>query len=165
MSWNLIHCNGETYPGVFNLLLRDDLAQLKKSNGWSHGLDWSIFLKKNQEYIAYKLHIVGDNLIQGLIAIAIRKGYVELALAEKAARNRKPTHEFKNVGEVLFAQACLFSLENNGDGYVLLRAKTGLMDHYVHHYGMEVINKKQRLLAIPPVEATRLIELYYKQGS
>ncbi|NGP62205.1 hypothetical protein FLT15_28880 [Paenibacillus thiaminolyticus] len=150
MSWNLIHRNGESYPGAFNLLTQADLPQLKKSDGWSRELDWSVFLQKDQEYTAYKLHIVGDSLILGLIAIAIRTGYVELAFAEKAALNRKQTQEFKNVGDVLFAQACLFSLVNNGDGYVLFRAEIGLMDHYVYHIGMEVINRGQRLLAITP---------------
>lgn len=65
MSWNLIHRNGESYPGAFNLLTQADLPQLKKSDGWSRELDWSVFLQKDQEYTAYKLHIVGDNLILG----------------------------------------------------------------------------------------------------
>ena len=70
--------------------------------------------------------------------------------------------QFINAGEVLFAQACLFSFENGGNGYVLLKEKTGLMEYYIDHYGMEVVNSKQRLLAIPPLEAKRLIELYYR---
>ncbi|BFH67625.1 MAG: hypothetical protein E6230_04290 [Paenibacillus dendritiformis] len=146
MSWKLIHRNGETYPGAFNLLRQEDLPQLKKSDGWSRGIDWSIFLRKNQEYTAYKLHIVGDNRIQGLLAIAIRTGFVELAIAEKAFHNRKPNEEFKNVGDVLLAHACLCDLVNNGDGYVLFKSKMSLMGHYGYDNGMEVVNKKRRLL-------------------
>ncbi|WP_240416631.1 hypothetical protein [Paenibacillus periandrae] len=165
MSWNLIHRNSEIYTAKFSLLTRLDLPQLKKSDGWSRGFDWSVYLRKNHEYTAYKMQVVGNNSIQGLIAIAIREGYVELDLAEKAPTNRKPMEQFLNAGDVLFAQACLISMENNGDGYVLLKAKTGLMEYYIDHYGMEVVNGKQRLLAIPPVEAKGLIELYYRQGS
>jgi hypothetical protein len=165
LSWKLIHRNGEIYNGEFSLLTRNDLPQLKKNNGWSRGLNWSTYLRNGHEFTAYKLHIVGNHTIQGLIAIAVREGYVELELAEKAPSNRKPMQQFTNAGEVLFGHACLVSLQNGGDGYVLLRAKTGLMEYYIDYYGMEVVNSKQRLLAIPPVEAQRLIELYYIQGS
>jgi hypothetical protein len=165
LSWQLNHRNSEVYIGEFSSLTRTDLSQLRKSDGWSRGLNWNIYLQKNHEYTAYKLRIIGNDTIQGLIAVAFREGYVELELAEKAPFNRKPIQQFTNAGEVLFAQACLFSLENGGDGYVLLKAKTGLMEYYIDHYGMEVVNSKKRLLAIPPVEAKRLVELYYRQGS
>ncbi|QGQ95663.1 hypothetical protein EHS13_12595 [Paenibacillus psychroresistens] len=164
MTWKLNHRNGEIYDAGFSLLTRADLPLIRKSEGWSRGLNWSEYFQKNHEYTAYKLHIIGNNInniIQGLIAIAFREGYVELELTEKAPLNRKPSQQFINAGEVLFAQACLFSLENGGDGYVLLKAKTGLMEYYIDHYGMEVVNSKQRLLAIPPLEAKRLIGLYY----
>ncbi|MCM3289191.1 hypothetical protein M3661_03510 [Paenibacillus sp. MER 180] len=165
MSWTLIHRNGEHYEGDFSLLTKTDLVQLKKNNGWTRGLNWGAYLQKNEEFTAYKLQVIGDTHIQGLIAVAIRDGYVELALVEKSKHNRKPVQQFRNIGEVLFAQACLLSVENNGDGYVLLRAKTGLINHYIHYYRMEVVNSRQQLMAIPPVEAKRLIELYYRQRS
>ncbi|GBG08548.1 hypothetical protein PAT3040_03135 [Paenibacillus agaridevorans] len=160
MNWKLIHQSGETYQADFSLLSKSDLVQLKKSDGWSRGLNWSTYLASNHECTAYKLHITGNPIIQGLIAIAIKDGFVEVDLIEKAPFNRKPRNEFINVGEVLFCLACQTSFDNNGEGYVLLQAKTGLLEHYIDHYGMEVVNSKKRLLAIPTVEANRLIELY-----
>lgn len=160
MSWKLIHQNGEVYPADFRLLSKSDLVHIKKSEGWSRGLNWSTYLASNHEFTAYKLHITGNPIIQGLIAIAIKDGFVEVDLIEKAPFNRKPRNEFINVGEVLFGLACQTSFDNNGEGYVLLQAKTGLLEHYIDHYGMEVVNSKKRLLAIPTVEANRLIELY-----
>lgn len=160
MSWKLIHRSGETYQSEFSVLSKSDLTQLKKSNGWSRGLNWSTQLASNNEFTAYKLHITGNPIIQGLIAVAIRDSFVEVDLIEKAPTNRKPKHEFINTAEVLFALAGQLSFNHNGDGYVLLQSKTGLMEHYIDHYGMEVVNSKKRLLALPSVEAKRLIDLY-----
>lgn len=165
MSWKLVHRGGEIYDADFSLLTRSDLKQLRKSDGWSRGIDWGVYLKLDQPFTAYKLQILGDTTIQGLVAVTVREGFVELALAEKAPVNRKPIERFINAGEILFAKACLMSLENNGEGYVLLQAKTNLFDHYVDHYGMEVVNSKKRLLAIPPIESRRLVEVYWSQRS
>jgi hypothetical protein len=115
----------------------------------SPGIDWRKYLLKKSQFTAYKLHIIGNRTVQGLIAIALHEGYVELEFAEKAPNNRKPINEFTNSGELLFAQACLISYQSNEDGYVTLRAKTGLMEYYIDYYGMDVINGKERRLAIP----------------
>lgn len=161
MSWKLIHRSGETYKAEFSLLLKSDITQLKKKDGWSRGLDWSSYIESNNEFTVYKLHIYGNYTIQGLIAIAIREGFVEVDLIEKAPLNRRPRSEFINAAEVLFGLAAQLSFNNNGDGYVLLQAKTGLMEHYIDHYGMEIVNSRKRLLALPTIEAKRLIELYF----
>lgn len=164
MSWKLIHQNGEIYQAELSELSKPDLLQLKKSEGWSRGFNWATYLDSKSEFTAYKLHITGNPIIQGLLAIAVREGFVELDLIEKAPSNRKPRNEFKNIGEILFAFACLTSFKNGGDGYVLLQAKTGLVEHYIDHYGMEVVNSKKRLLAIPTLEAKRLVDLYLIKG-
>ncbi|MEK0313820.1 hypothetical protein [Cohnella sp. 56] len=165
MSWKLIHRAGEVYDADFSPLTRKDMVQLRKSDGWTRGIDWGIYLQPNQPFSAYKLQIMGDTSIQGLVSIAIREGFVELALAEKAPFNRKPTQRFINAGELLFAKACKTSLEKNGEGYVLLQAKSNLIAHYIDYYGMEVVNVKNRHLAIPPIESRRLVEVYWDQRS
>lgn len=164
MSWKLIHQNGEIYQADIEVLSKSDLLRLKKSEGWSRGFNWAEYLASKNEFTAYKLHITGNPIVQGLVAFAVREGFVELDLIEKAPSNRKPRNEFINIGEVLFAFACLTSFKNNGDGYVLLQAKTGLIEHYIDHYGMEVVNSKKRLLAIPTLEAKRLVDLYLMKG-
>lgn len=165
VSWKLVHCSGEIYEAEFSPLTRNDFARLRKGDGWTRGIDWGIYLQSDQAFTAYKLHVLGDTTIQGLVAIAVREGFVEVGLAEKAPSNRKPVQRFMNAGELLFAKACLTSLENNGEGYVLLQAKTNLIAYYVDHYGMEVVNGKNRLLAIPPIESRRLVEVYWNQRS
>lgn len=150
---------------MFSPLEKRDLNQLRKSDGWSKGLHWRNYLQNGNEFSAFKLHVIGDTFIQGLIAVAIRDGYVELDLVEKAPSNRKPFVEFMNAGEVLFGEACLISINNGGEGFVKLRAKTGLLEHYIDHYDMQIINAKKRELAIDPVAANRLIGLYYNQRS
>jgi len=160
MNWKLLHSSGEIYQAEFSLLSPADLPRIKKNEGWSRGFNWAKYLSPVSEFIAYKLHLVGNPQIQGLLAVAVRDGFAELDLIEKAPSNRIPINEFMNVGEVLFAKACLISFEHKGNGYVLLRAKTNLIEHYMKRYGMEIIHLKKRLLAIPPLEAQRLIRLY-----
>ncbi|THF73606.1 hypothetical protein [Cohnella fermenti] len=165
MSWKLIHRNGESFEAAFSLLNKNDITQLRKREGWSRGIDWSDYLRNDQDFTAYRLHIMGDDQTQGLIALAVRAGFVELGFVEKAPSNKTADKAFMNAGELLFAHACLSSLESNGDGYVLLQAKSKLKDYYIDHYGMEVVSLRRNLLAIPPVESRRLIELYWNQRS
>jgi hypothetical protein len=153
MSWKLIHKSGEPYTAEFSPLMRDDLPLR-----WTRGLSWNNYLAKNSEYTAYKL-TVGDT-IQGAIALAIRTGYVEIDLVEKSPINRQRS-EFINVAEVLFGFASKVSFDNNEEGYTILYAKTVLVSHYVDRYKMEVINKKERRMLLPPIEGYKLIKLYY----
>ena len=102
MSWRLIHRNGKVHQAELSLLSKSDVVELKKSDGWSRGFNWSEYLAKTSEFSAYKLHITGKLSIQGLIAIAVRDGFVEVDLIEKAPMNRKPKNEY-----IMSASSCL----------------------------------------------------------
>lgn len=52
VSWKLVHRDGEVYDAGFSPLTRNDLIHLKKSDGWSRGIDWGIYLQPNQPFSA-----------------------------------------------------------------------------------------------------------------
>ncbi|MBB6695698.1 hypothetical protein H7B90_30325 [Cohnella xylanilytica] len=163
VTWVLKHrSSGEEYDAYFSRLERGDLKNIAKGTGWTVGFNWGHYLRRDSDYIAYKLHIAGNDGIQGIVAIALREGYVEIDLAEKSPNNRRPRNQFSNAGDLLFAFACKVSLENDGEGYVMLKAKSGLVQHYQRKYKMELINPRERTMAIVPVVAKKMVELYYR---
>jgi len=161
MDWSLIHKNDEHYLAEFSLLTRVDLQQLKKAHGWSRGINWSKYLRSNSNIQAFKLNVIGDNAIQGCVAIDVREGYVFIDMIEKAPNNRKPREDFKNAGDLLIAFACKISVDHGFSGYVSLIPKSGLEQTYLNKYRFQWTNPRLRLMGLDEVEAQRLIALYY----
>jgi hypothetical protein len=161
LAWKLIHRSGEEYLADFHELEPSDLPKLKKSLGWTRGFDWKKYLADENPFIAYKLVVRGNTAIQGLVALAVLDGYVELDLVEKAPQNRGFRKEFLNAGDVLFGFAGKVSLDTGNDGFVLLYAKTRLVEHYIRKYGMDLIDPRRRKMVINPIAANRIIGLYY----
>lgn len=161
MGWSLNHRNGEQYPAVFSPLTREDLQKLRKSLGWTQGLNWSKYLHPSSTIQAYKLTITGHSAIQGCIAIDLREGYVFVDLVEKSPNNRKPQQEFLNAGDVLIAFACKVSVDAGFGGYTALIPKSGLEETYLNKYRFRWTNPRLRLMGLEEVEAQRLIALYY----
>jgi hypothetical protein len=101
-------------------------ADIQNLFGWS--FDWQ---NAKNHYDIYKLTtIVDNNIVQGLIAIEVKKGFIFIELVENAPFNIGFKQIYRGVGGNLFAFACKLSFELGFDGYVSFVAKTELIEHY-----------------------------------
>jgi hypothetical protein len=115
--------SGEVFETEITKTLDDDVQYLV---GWS--FDWK---KTKKNFDVYKLTTISEsNIIQGLLAIEIKKGFVFIELIENAPFNIGSKQIYSGVGGNLFAFACKLSFEMGFDGYVSFVAKTELIEHY-----------------------------------
>jgi hypothetical protein len=165
LAWLLQHRNGENYTADFYPLTRADLQNMRKSEGWTRGLDWKYFLDKVDTQV-YKLVVHGDDEIQGCIAfINDFNEFALVELIEKAPVNRKPNMQFSNIAAVMLAFASKSILDLGGLGYICFEPKTGLSKHYENTYNAKFYNPRLNLMTILEVDAKRLIGLYYIERS
>jgi hypothetical protein len=74
--------SGDSFDTEVNLVSKDEIKPLKKSNGWN--FDWNFELKQTDR-IVYKLTIKNNlSIIQGLISISDFKDHIYLHLIESA---------------------------------------------------------------------------------
>lgn len=81
------------------ITISEQVAQELRKGGWL--FDWADVA----DFTVVKLHIVGSDLIQGLVPYHNEKGYVKLDLAESAPYNRGRNKQYSGVGGNLFAIA------------------------------------------------------------
>jgi len=108
----------------------------------------------------YKLVISGDEVIQGLISIQAREGYVEMYLIETAPHNFGRRKKYNGVAANLVAFACKMSFELDFGGYVGFVAKTKLIQHYIDTLGAEITFRDR--MQIPGKSAEKLVNSYFK---
>jgi hypothetical protein len=155
----LLHRSGEEYSVSFLHLQPRDLLQMKKEDGWSKVFNWKNYFYNNDVEL-YKMAISNTESIQGVIALEIMEGYVEVHLVESAPHNRGDMKEFDFVGPHLFAFACKRSFESGCEGFVAMTAKTKLVEYYYHQLGAQVIDYTLGRMFIPDVAARRLVAVY-----
>lgn len=132
---------------------------MRNMEGWSKGFDWSSYFS-NQYIELYKMVVNNTNEIQGVIAIELCEGYIEVHLVESAPHNRGKNKEFDFVGPHLFAFACKRSVEAGFEGFIAMTAKTRLIEHYTKILGAQLIHSKTNRMFIPEVAAEILIRVY-----
>ncbi len=110
----------------------------------------------------YKL-IVENNksVIQGLISLTYKEGFVFVELVESADFNIGRNKVYYGVAGNLFAFACKQSWDKGNFGYVAFNAKTNLIEHYKKSIGAKQIGNSNQMV-IEPLEASELINKYYK---
>lgn len=113
--------------------------------------DWS----KEKEYETYKLSLISNGEILGLLSIdkIIDELRIEIRLLEISAKNVGKNKTYDRIAGILIAFACKESFRNGCFGFVSLIPKTRLIKHYEEKYGFKQFG---RHLAIE-LEASELL--------
>lgn len=131
----------------------EDFARL--GPGWR--FDWRDAVESAE---VFKLidHNAPD-LILGLMGLKRHDHYVEVTLLESHPRSIGKAKKFRGVPGRLFAFAARLSFAIGGAGFIVIDAKTELIDHFERVYGFERIGRSQRMI-LTTAGAVRLIARY-----
>ncbi|MFN2261742.1 MAG: hypothetical protein ABR595_06725 [Psychroflexus sp.] len=127
-------------------------------NNWS--FDWKAEFKSERK--VFKL-IIEENydVIQGLISLNYRDGFIFVALIESADFNIGRNKVYYGVAGNLFAFACKESWDKGDFGYISFNSKTNLISHYKNFLGAKQVGGSNQMI-VEPKEALKLIQQYYK---
>lgn len=147
---------GDSFETQILEIEKTDLKSIK--TGWN--FDW--ITEHKSEATVYKL-IIEENydVIQGLISLQFREGFVFVELIENADFNIGRNKVYNGVAGNLFAFACKQSWDKGDYGYISFHAKSNLIPHYEKLLGAKRIGKSTQMI-IEPQEALALIKHYYK---
>jgi hypothetical protein len=137
-----------------------EIKKVHKKDGWF--FNWKAEFKESRKTL-YKLALLGDNTIQGLISLepVPNQLFIEMHLIETAPHNHPNKKKFAGVAGNLVAFACKMSFDLGFEGYVAFTAKTNLVPHYVDSLGAQVIYGQNRM-GIFTEAAKNLVNSYYK---
>jgi len=149
--------SGESFPTEVLPLSKPDLLQISKKNGWQ--FNWENEYNK-QDREVFKLIIVNNpTIIQGLISLIIKSGFIEMPLIESAPFNFGHNKMYNGVSGNLVAFACKLSFECGFDGYVGFVAKTKLIAHYEAKLGARHVGNQRMIIEKPQAEF--LVKKYF----
>ncbi len=148
---------GDSFDTQVLPLEENEIEKIKK--GWN--FDW--ILEWNSEKSKVFKLIVEENIdvIQGLISLNYKEGFVFVELIESAEFNIGQNKVYLGVAGNLFAFACKESWDKGNFGYVVFNSKTNLIEHYQNMLGAKRIGNSNQMV-IEPKEAIRLINKYYE---
>jgi len=153
---------GKVLQTTFTLACFEEINDLQ-SKGWN--FDWAS--KDLSRCNIYKLQLVNDAVIQGLVATEFFRGAVYISLAESAPHNQPPKKKYDGVGGHLFAIAIKLSLAVDCGGYVFFDAKNNeLVEHYKNTFGANLLGARihKFRMEIDVEAAQKLIEIYTLDG-
>lgn len=148
---------GDSFDTQVIELQKDDISKLQE--GWN--FDWKAEFDNTQSKV-FKL-IIENNLtvIQGLVSLSYKEGFVFVELIESADFNIGRNKVYLGVAGNLFAFACKESWDKGDFGYVAFNSKTNLIQHYKNTIGAKKIGNSHQMI-IEPNEALNLINKYYE---
>jgi hypothetical protein len=150
--------SGDSFPTEVSLLIKQDLKDITKKNGWL--FDWKKELKATNSEV-YKLTITNNlNVIQGLTSLTVKADHVLIHLIENAPFNRGKDKLYEGVPGNLVAFACRLSFQRGNDGFVAFHSKTDLVNHYIKTLG--ALHQGNQLMVIESEAATKLVNKYFK---
>jgi len=150
--------SGDSFRTEVSLVTKSDLKSISKLKGWS--FDWKFEFNQIDREV-YKLTITDNNeIIQGLISLAVKSDYVYMFLLESAPFNIGRNKLYEGVPGNLVAFACKLSFQRGGEGFVSFESKSKLINHYVktlgaYHFG-------GNLMIIDPLASKKLVDKYFK---
>ena len=153
---------GELVPTVYEKATKKELSELQ---GWN--FNWLDKDLKDSEI--YKLCIVGDNNIQGLVAITDyqKDMAVYVNIAESAPHNLGKDKKYSGVGGHLFAIAAKISYDKGYGGFLFMDAKnTELVEHYRNTLGAVLIGRPHpHRMFVDEENAIKLLNMYtFEEG-
>lgn len=119
-----------------------------------------VFIVEGYLSIFQLLNSVIPDIIQGLVSLEAKPGYVYMHLIESAPFNIGKSKVYLGVPGNLVSFACKLSFQRGGEGYVSFLSKTRLIEHYEKSLG--AVHFGGRLMVITPEIALRLINNYFK---
>lgn len=148
---------GDSFDTQVLPVKENEIEKIKK--GWN--FDW--ILEWNSENSKVFKLIVEDNtgVIQGLISLNYKEGFVFVELIESADFNIGRNKVYLGVAGNLFAFACKESWDKGNYGYVAFNSKTNLIEHYQNTLGAKRIGNSNQMV-IEPEKAVELINKYYE---
>ena len=150
--------SGDSFPTDVSRLIKVDLKQITKKNGWS--FNWKSELEDNAREV-YKLTITNNpNIIQGLLSFTVQPDHIYMDLLESAPFNRGKNKLYEGVAGNLVAYACKISFQHGYNGYVSFTSKTKLIQHYFKTLG--AVQYSGQLMIINTISANNLIDKYFK---
>ena len=148
---------GDSFPTEILSLSKPDLVHLTQKNGWKFNWKKEYMLPDRD---VFKLTILWNpTIIQGLISITQKQGYLEMNLIESAPFNYGINKMHNGVAGNLVAFACKRSFELGFDGFIAFTAKTTLIDHYTKTLGAVSIGGQR--MAIEEKQALELVKRYF----
>ncbi|QHW33882.1 hypothetical protein GZH47_25865 [Paenibacillus rhizovicinus] len=149
----------ESYPVHFAAMNPHEIQE--QLNGRDKAFDWTIYYNYPQ-VLVFKMMIIGNDAIQGAIALENKEDHVYVHLIESAPHNRSDK-VFEFIGEHLLAYACQLSMRFGHDGYVVLQSKSAprLLHFYTQVIGAKHVGGLRMILN--ETVARRLIMLYLEQ--
>jgi hypothetical protein len=153
---------GKILQTTFSLTKPNEIQNLQ-SKGWN--FDWAD--RELARCNIYKLQLLNEDVIQGLVATEVFRGAVYINLAESAPHNQQPDKKYDGVGGHLFAIAIKLSMAIDCGGYVFFDAKNAeLVEHYSNKFGANLLGAHihQYRMEIDEYEAQRLIDKYTLEG-
>ncbi|WP_298767685.1 hypothetical protein [uncultured Polaribacter sp.] len=147
---------GDSFDTQVLKIEETDLKLLDRN--WN--FDWKLEFENSGT--VYKL-IIEENykVIQGLISLKYKEGFVFVELIENADFNIGRNKVYYGVAGNLFAFACKQSWDKGDFGYVAFNAKSNLVSHYENFLGAKRVGNSNQMI-IEPKEALKLIKQYYK---
>ncbi len=144
---------GETLETTVSELSADELKTLEN---WQ--FNW---LKESRYFPIFKLTTVVDpTVIQGLMSIEDRQGFIYMSLLENAPFNIGKDKKYVGVAGNLVAFACKRSFERGDEGFVTFVSKSQLVKHYQETLGAKIIFARN--MVIEKDAATKLVNNYFK---
>jgi hypothetical protein len=152
--------SGKSFETIVMEIDWKEISKIHKKDGWH--FNWKAEYKMPDRKV-YKLSVINDLLIQGLISLMPdpEEKYFHLALIEVARHNFGKDKKFAGVASNLVAFACKLSYDIGFEGFVSFLAKTNLVEHYRQSLGAELIFGSQKM-AIFPAMSEKLINSHYK---
>ncbi len=150
--------SGDSFPTEISLLTKTEVKGLTKKNCWK--FNWASELKIPTREV-YKLTISNNPaIIQGVISLEVKAGYVYIHLIESAPFNFGKDKTYLGVPGNLVAFACKLSFQRGGEGYVSFLSKTKLIEHYENILG--AVHLSGHNMVITTEEALKLTNKYFK---
>jgi len=149
---------GDSFDTKVIPLNENEIYKLEK--GWN--FDWTVEWNSKTSKV-FKLIVENNtNIIQGLISLNYKEGFVFVELIESADFNIGRNKVYLGVAGNLFAFACKESWDKENYGYVAFNSKTNLIEHYENTLGAKRIGNSNQMV-IEPENALNLINKYYKK--
>jgi hypothetical protein len=123
--------SGEKVLAVISKLDIKEIALINKSKRFD--FNWN----KEKQYEVYKLTAEGVDEPIGLMSLANRPGdfAIEIRLLASSLENVSKAKQYQRIAGCLIAFACRKAFEAGYGGYVCLKPKTELENHYQQVYG------------------------------
>lgn len=152
----VIHAEtGKKLQATISKLDAKEIAQINKTKRFD--FNWN----KEKKYEVYKLTAEGIDEPLGLMSLADRPNdiAIEIRLLASSLENVGDKKQYQRIAGCMISFACRQSFIAQYGGYVCLKPKTDLKDHYQDIYGFE---STKLYLVTEGANSLSLIKKYYE---